>query len=124
VTTSGGAEAESGWRRRSSTELLHWNPRAQRAGVGEGELGEDFGPTAERRQCLVVAEVLRNAEYTAAQCGFRSKLQDAVAARFWGCAGIGDEVQGSRGCALRRAAGVSWAFVPLSAGGMLGGDLG
>jgi len=94
------------------------------AGVGEGELGEDFGPTAERRQCLAVAEVLRNAEYTVAQCGFRSKLQDAVAARFWGCAGIGDEVQGSRGCDLRRAAGVSWAFMPLSTGGMLGGDLG
>jgi len=94
------------------------------AGVGEGELGEDLGPTAERRQCLAVAEVLRDAEYTVAQCGFRSKLQDAVAARFWGCAGIGDEVQGSRGCDLRRAAGVSWAFVPLSAGGMLGGDLG
>ena len=51
------------------------------AGVGEGELGEDFGPTAERRQCLAVAEVLRNAEYTAAQCGFRSKLQEAVVAR-------------------------------------------
>ena len=32
--------------------------------------------------------------------------------------------RGSRGCDLRRAAGVSWAFVPLSTGGMLGGDLG
>jgi len=94
------------------------------AGVGEGELGEYLGPTAERRQCLAVAEVLRDAEYTAAQCGFRSKLQDAVAARFWGCAGMGNEVHGVLGCALRRAAGVSWAFVPLSAGGMLGGDLG
>ena len=94
------------------------------ARIGEEELGEDFGPTAERQRCLVVVEVLWNAEYTAAQGGFRSKLQDAVAARFWGCAGIGDEVQGSRGCDLRRAAGVSWAFVPLSAGGMLGGDLG
>ena len=32
--------------------------------------------------------------------------------------------RGSRGCDLRRAAGVSWASVPLSAGGMLSGDLG
>jgi hypothetical protein len=51
------------------------------AGIGEGELGEDFGPTAERWRCLAVAEVLRNAEYTAAQGSFRSELQDAVAAR-------------------------------------------
>jgi len=34
------------------------------------------------------------------------------------------EAQGSRGCHLRRAAGVSWASVPLSTGEMLGGDLG
>ena len=60
------------------------------AGIWEGELGEDFGPTAERRQCLAVAEVLRDAEYTAAQCGFRSKLQEAVAARFWGCGWEGE----------------------------------
>jgi len=64
------------------------------AGIGEGELGEDFGPTAERWRCLAVAEVLRNAEYMAAQGGFRSELQDAVAAKVWGCAGMGDEVQG------------------------------
>ena len=51
------------------------------AGIGEGELGEDFGPTAERQRCLAVAEVLRNAEYTAAQGSFHSELQDAVAAR-------------------------------------------
>ena len=94
------------------------------AGIGEGELGEDFGPTAERQRCLVVVEVLWNAEYTAAQGGFRSELQDTVAARVWGCAGMGDEVQGVAGCDLRRAAGVSWASVPLSAGGMLDGDLG
>ena len=64
------------------------------AGIGEGELGEDFGPTAERQRCLAVAEVLRNAEYTAAQGGFHSELQDAVAAKVWGYAGMGDEVQG------------------------------
>ena len=66
--------------RRSSSAGI---PVRRGAGIGEGELGEDFGPTA---------EVLRNAEYTAAQGGFRSELQDAVAARVWGCAGMGDEV--------------------------------
>ena len=90
--------------RRSSSAGI---PVRSGAGIGEGELGEDFSPTTEWRRCLAVAEVLRNAEYKVAQGGFRSKLQDAVAARFWGCAGMGDEVQGSRGCALRRAAGVS-----------------
>ena len=75
--------------RRSSSAGI---PVRSRAGIGEGELGEDFGPTAERWRCLAVAEVLRNAEYMAAQGGFRSELQDAVEARVWGCAGMGDEV--------------------------------
>jgi len=73
------------------------------AGIGEGELGEDFGPTAEQRRCLAVAEVLRNAEYTVAQGGFRSELQDAVAARVWGCAGMGDEVQGVAGVRFKES---------------------
>ena len=77
--------------RRSSSAGI---PVRSGAGIGEGELGEDFGPTAERQRCLAVAEVLRNAEYTAAQGSFRSELQDAVAAKVWGCAGMGDEVQG------------------------------
>ena len=75
--------------RRSSSAGI---PVRSGAGIGEGELGEDFGPTAERQRCLVVAEVLRNAEYTAAQGGFHSELQDAVAARVYGCVGMGDEV--------------------------------
>ena len=62
--------------------------------VREGELGEDPGPTAELLRQLAVVEALWNAEYTAAQGGFHSELQDAVAAKVWGCAGMGDEVQG------------------------------
>ena len=86
--------------RRSSSAGI---PVRSRAGIGEGELGEDFGPTAERQRCLVVVEVLWNAEYTAAQGGFRSELQDAVAARVWGCAGMGDEVQGVAGVRFKES---------------------
>ena len=73
------------------------------AGIGEGELGEDFGPTAEWWRCLVVVEVLQNTEYTAAQGGFHSELQDAVAARVWGYAGMGDEVQGVAGVRFKES---------------------
>jgi hypothetical protein len=78
-------------------------PMRSGAGIGEGELGEDFGPTAERRWCLALAEVLRIAEYTAAQGGFCSELQDAMAARVWGCAGMGDEVQGVTGVRFKES---------------------
>ena len=35
--------------------------------------------------------------------GFRSELQDAVAARVWGCAGMGDEVQGVAGVRFKES---------------------
>jgi len=86
--------------RRSSSAGI---PVCSGAGIGERELGEDFGPTAERRRCLAVVEVLWNTEYTAAQGGFRSELQDAVAARVWGCAGMGDEFQGVAGVRFKES---------------------
>ena len=95
--------------RRSSSAGI---PVRSGAGIGEGELGEDFSPTTEWRRCLAVAEVLRNAEYTAAQGGFRSELQDAVAARVWGCAGMGDEVQGVAGVGFKES---GWGFLGVRA---------
>ena len=86
--------------RRSSSAGI---PVRSGAGIGEGELGEDFSPMTEWRRCLAVAEVLRNAEYMVAQGGFRSELQDAVAARVWGCAGMGDEFQGVAGVRFKES---------------------
>ena len=48
-------------------ELATRIPVRSGAGVGEGELGEDPGPTAELLHQVAVVEALWNAEYTAAQ---------------------------------------------------------
>ena len=97
---------------------------AAKVGVDGSGLGEVPGVEAEPMRCLAGAPVRRSGGITAAQW-FGSGTEGAGVAL--GCRGGGGVARvGLQGVAtlIKGGAGISWASVPLSAGEMLGGDLG
>ena len=92
--------------RRSSSAGI---PVRSEAGVGEGEHGEDPGPTAELLRQLAAAEALWSAEYTAAQgrLPLRARVRGGCRGGREGARGPRGPIKGRAGILGRRAQGKS-----------------